>query len=106
MKYLAVILSIYALLLTIVPCADACSYADNSAQTELVSQQMNQVDQEHSDHTDQCSPFCSCTCCQVIVSLLHTQVKIAPSPNRVFYHSFRQGNVNLFQFTHFRPPIV
>ena len=58
MKFLASILAIYIIVLTISPCCDA-----------LISSSVNKVEsiQKAADYPhngiDHCSPFCSCNCC-------------------------------------------
>ena len=58
MKFLTSILSLYILILTIIPCVDAVR--DNAVQKIEISPDSAQnlpVD------IDQCSPFCTCNCC-------------------------------------------
>jgi len=72
MKFLAVILSFYLLLLIAIPCIDAP--ADNTLnKTELA--QEKQESHHHSD-SDNCSPFCACNCCATSVVLLVYQVQL------------------------------
>ncbi len=64
MKFISVILSLYVLLLTFVPCSDAHSNNDLSDCISLIQQDR---DQNHSSNDwDLCSPFCYCTCCQSV----------------------------------------
>jgi hypothetical protein len=74
MKFIAVILSVYVLSLTAMPCDDI--YADNSNSTsiELIDQS-----QFHSDESEVCSPFCFCNCCQTLaqpISKAITEIKV------------------------------
>lgn len=71
MKLLTVILSIYVMILTFMPCADA-----NTADTDCYS--IAQQDHEHSDDIEICSPFCFCNCCQ---TLTQTSNYIIPKVN-------------------------
>lgn len=58
MKFLAIILSIYVLVLTILPCVDVP--IDNLLhKTELAKASSD----KHTDEADHCSPFCTCQCC-------------------------------------------
>jgi len=59
MKIIAVILSVYVMVLTAMPCTDVHAADTNSVVLELLEQ-----DQYHSYDVDLCSPFCFCVCCQ------------------------------------------
>lgn len=61
MKYIAVILSVYVLVLTAMPCVDIHAANMNSVSLELVKQSPNQT-----NDVDLCSPFCFCHCCQTL----------------------------------------
>ncbi len=61
MKYIAVILSVYVMVLTAMPCADVHAADTNSASLELLVQNQN-----HTNNVDLCSPFCFCHCCQTL----------------------------------------
>jgi hypothetical protein len=60
MKYLAIIFSIYIILLSLIPCQDKEDIAVN----------IGSISSFHNDHTakersgqEVCPPFCTCTCC-------------------------------------------
>ncbi len=58
MKIFALILSFYILALTALPCIDLPE--DNNLHgSELGQLPVNQ----HTNESDECSPFCSCSCC-------------------------------------------
>ncbi|WP_147271957.1 DUF6660 family protein [Marinilabilia salmonicolor] len=61
MKYLAVILSMYVMVLTAIPCNDVHAANTNSVSLELSEQSPNQT-----NDVDLCSPFCFCHCCQTL----------------------------------------
>lgn len=61
MKYIAVILSVYVMALTAMPCTDVHAADTNSASLELLVQNQN-----HTNIVDLCSPFCFCHCCQTL----------------------------------------
>jgi hypothetical protein len=61
MKFIAVILSVYIMVLTAMPCDDVYAANTNSASLELVKQSPNQT-----NDIDLCSPFCFCHCCQTL----------------------------------------
>ncbi|MCA5003540.1 DUF6660 family protein [Sphingobacterium bovistauri] len=60
-RFLYIILSMYLLSLTVIPCSDS-----------IVSMCQNQIEDTHAhdnpnsaDNHDNCSPFCVCNCCKV-----------------------------------------
>lgn len=61
MKFLTVILSIYVMILTFMPCADA--HVDNADCHSIIQQDQGG---EHSEDIEICSPFCFCDCCQTL----------------------------------------
>lgn len=61
MKFIALILSVYVMVLTTLPCADVHAFDKNSATIELTVQS-----QHYSNDVDLCSPFCFCNCCQTL----------------------------------------
>ena len=63
MKALACILSLYILVLTVMPCNDVPT---DSAMHKTELAQLNTV-HEYAD-TDLCSPFCDCCCCVSAIS--------------------------------------
>jgi hypothetical protein len=59
MKILALILSIYVIALTAMPCLDNHATEINSFSIEITNQNQYQT-----NDVDLCSPFCFCNCCQ------------------------------------------
>ncbi len=64
MKFTAVILSIYIMALTTMPCTDNHTSDEISSTFEL-----SELDHIHSSDIDLCSPFCFCNCCQTLSQL-------------------------------------
>ncbi|OEK03370.1 hypothetical protein BFP97_18385 [Roseivirga sp. 4D4] len=62
MQRLGAILSIFILLLSMAPCADA--WESSACDSEEVCESSNEHDA--SDEADDCLPFCSCLCCTAI----------------------------------------
>jgi len=62
MKYIAVILSVYVMALTAIPCNDVYTANANFASLELSEQIPNQT-----NDIDLCSPFCFCQCSQTLL---------------------------------------
>jgi hypothetical protein len=101
MKYLSLIFSIYILYLVSVPCVDdplhICS--------KISEQTSDQAPISHPDHADACSPFCVCSCCNVMVTI--SPVTIINQP----YFSFQRSLVpesstfiSSFSLTFWQPP--
>ena len=64
MRFFTFILSLYLLALTGLPCTDMLEGEESSASYEFVTTPTG----EHSHfHLDICSPFCICTCCQMVI---------------------------------------
>ena len=66
MKYLSLLLSIYLWALTAVPCSDMPNIEQDNVRYSTISQADTSSEHEHS-HSDICSPFCVCACCQVLI---------------------------------------
>ena len=60
MKFLAVILSFYFLALNAVPCNDTKDAPSDNVETYVMD-----IDTEHGQDCELCSPFCNCHCCHV-----------------------------------------
>jgi hypothetical protein len=58
MKLFTSIFALYVLVLTVMPCPDLCSYNPKTL-TESIKTSPNSTD----NGIDQCSPFCTCSCC-------------------------------------------
>lgn len=61
MKYIAVILSVYVMVLTAMPCSD-----NHSANSRSVTYELSQQNHSQANDLDLCSPFCFCHCCQTL----------------------------------------
>jgi len=65
MKHLSGILSLYLLVIALLPCVD-----EGFSSEELLGQQSELIDSEHEHDEstkDHCSPFCACSCCQITI---------------------------------------
>ena len=60
MKVVAIILSFYFLALNVVPCSDATNSADDTQVVTVID-----IDGDHNQDCELCSPFCQCHCCHV-----------------------------------------
>lgn len=66
MRILTFILSFYIGALSIVPCSDGMTQDSAHPNLEVSTDGHNH---DHSDHQDDCTPFCTCVCCGSIVTL-------------------------------------
>ena len=64
-KWSNIILSIYLVLLTSIPCADM---ETNSLAHESVTHDIADSGHSHDKDNDMCSPFCICNCCGAQIS--------------------------------------
>jgi len=89
MRMLALILSFYITVLSIVPCSDN---SPNNTIHSNIEVSTSKHDHNHSDHQDDCTPFCACTCCGsfVIEPINHFLIdnKIVISSDCLFCYSF------------------
>jgi hypothetical protein len=65
MKFFAFIMAFLVLALSIMPCADTNAMPNAKEKTEIAKSSQ----QQHDNHRDECSPFCTCTCCVGIALL-------------------------------------
>ena len=87
MKVLALILSVYVLVLTAIPCVDVPK-DDNLHKTEIT----NSSSDQHEHTTDLCSPFCTCDCCVSPIinnsTIVFTCTPITQKITTAYYNSF------------------
>lgn len=73
MNFLKLLLTIYFIVLSVVPCNDVHAQSPNNS-TDSYSVLLNSEDNHSKDQGDICSPLCSCNCCQMTV----TSFKVEP----------------------------
>jgi hypothetical protein len=101
MKILASILSVYFLVLAVIPCSDAG--------LSSTSENQNLVQVEHGSHQenpgDACPPFCTCQCCQSHLTIIDFPVIDSINPEFKIAPTFHKNNVGKEFFTSlFQPP--
>jgi hypothetical protein len=72
MKFIAIIFSVYLVLLTVKPCIDA-PIENKLHKIEIAGQETN--NHEHGN-SDNCSPFCTCNCCATSVIMQEYAVQL------------------------------
>jgi len=103
MRLLTIILSIYTISLSALPCDDAL-VIDN--------QQISSISQDSDNHAhnllDLCSPFCVCNCCSsnTIESIHHYKEIIAEIPIKEVGSHFDISFVNNYASKIYQPPQV
>lgn len=71
------------------PCTDGMPKNSNHSDIEVSAEEH---DHNHSDHQDDCTPFCVCVCCGSIITLPIVQVmegaRVETSSNYLFHYTF------------------
>jgi len=102
MKFFAYILSLYVVILTIMPCIDV--HQDTISQNIELT---NNTSDTHQNDTDHCSPFCSCTCCASPVVFQNYTLQIACYP--IVKEHFSEYNSSFNSTVHYsiwQPPKI
>lgn len=73
MKFFAVLFSLYFMALVFAPCADHAG-CDNTQKVESTAGNQQDADSHASDN---CSPFCICSCCGSICALYHHRIVLS-----------------------------
>jgi hypothetical protein len=85
MNIFKIILAIYIIALSMVPCSDGISEAHDE-----IAHIGNSTpsDAGHPDHAETCTPFCNCTCCGLafLVSEDNFSFEIQNFPSFEFFH--------------------
>jgi hypothetical protein len=100
-RILILLLSVYIIFLTCTPCADD-EIRNSCSRLELVK--TNATD-THKDHTDSCSPFCTCSCCSLPFQVEKPCIEIKDNslPRTVLFY-FNSPIKSLFSFSIWEPP--
>jgi hypothetical protein len=59
MRFFKIILAVYIVALSLVPCSDGMGNGDGIV--KIAASAHSNTD--HPDHAETCTPFCNCTCC-------------------------------------------
>ncbi len=101
MKFFVVILSMYVLGLTVMPCFDAHSAVKSQSDITIVIDNQN-----GHESIDLCSPFCFCTCCQSLFEFSFEEF-ILPRPDGIDQFSdFIEKNQKSPTISFWRPPKI
>ncbi len=104
-KFLAVILSIYILGLSLLTCND--SLVHDASNPDIVNV-ISLDDHSDSSMADLCSPFCSCQCCQVSFTTINftTHNYLIAQDQFATVYSYEDTALQDFVFSLFQPPQV
>ena len=81
LKIFSIILSIYIIALTLIPCVD--NYSDSCMNKQEF---VNNDDNSHPLDIDLCSPFCVCNCCGTSISIsLNIFIPIKTIPITLYF---------------------
>lgn len=75
MRYFTIFFALYILVLASMPCSDLHNECNSTKNTQSGLVQ-NDNHNHKSDHNDFCSPFCICSCCHSIISLISTNTSL------------------------------
>jgi hypothetical protein len=100
MRFLAPFLAFIVLSLSLIPCSDKMGVNDAQASTEA-----------HSDHagshTEECTPFCTCSCCSTSIVFSSETIVIAKIPLLISQNSFfYQEGESYFSHSIWQPPKI
>lgn len=101
MRLFSSILIIIIMAIHLVPCSDAYALAKKNTDTEFVKKG---ADQQH-EKSDECSPFCSCSCC-AIPSIAQSRLTITLHPPFFppHYPEYPRGNFIDISLPIWQPP--
>jgi len=101
MRIFALILALYTIALTIVPCNDVHEGQHNTPMSIEAAQE------HHEEDRDMCSPFCLCNCCQgfVIVTAIR-HLESASFSSGVDFTLINELVHSSFSASHWQPPKI
>ncbi len=67
MENLSIILALYILLLSLLPCGDVIMALDDITTVENITLEENDHQHSNNCNDDPCSPICGCSCCSIVM---------------------------------------
>lgn len=86
MNFLKLLLTIYFMVLTLVPCNDVNNHPQNNV-NQSYSALLNSEDSHSKNQGDICSPLCSCSCCHITVGSFKLNPSLLLPKKTTGYHS-------------------
>lgn len=79
MKFLATIMAVYLIGLSLLPCNDKQIIVPNSKENAKISVLIDHHGEHHT--TDTCTPFCNCSCCSIPAFFHAATLSVYPEVN-------------------------
>lgn len=98
MKLITLILALFILVLSSIPCSDGINKDDTTVQIE-----------NHSDHSnDDCTLFCTCACCGIAIPFVAMNFEDEDINVKIISHNFKFDNLYTQDFitSVWQPPAV
>lgn len=103
MRPVAFFLAFIVLALSCMPCADS-AYAMGASRQTTTNVKVPKQD-TNSEHKDDCSPFCQCTCCAgFLVSTVFSTFKSLPFQSEKHFASFLPADIIEMSLPIWQPP--
>lgn len=101
MKLLSIILSIYLIGLTVVPCEDDVN------KEEISIEQVSNLGSQQETGADLCSPFCQCHCCHIHILKIDTMEseELDIQASTLIIEKNSESGIEIPD-THFQPPRI
>ncbi len=71
MKIFSMIMAIYMLVLFLIPCNDTYEKDEQTNPNIALSDSHSDTQEQHKEHSDNCSPFCLCGCSGVVIKVIN-----------------------------------
>ncbi len=105
MKHFTILLALYILVLSLVPCSDV--HADCNESNHQTEFSQNHHHQSDDSGFEECSPFCGCNCCNTVVGLrfeIPLKEKVSPPHTTIQLLVSKQASTSAFFGTIWQPP--
>jgi hypothetical protein len=79
MKFLATIMAVYLIGLSLLPCNDKQDIVPNGKESVKISVLTDHHEEHHT--TDTCTPFCNCSCCSIPAFFHAAALSVHPEGN-------------------------
>lgn len=107
MKYLSIILALYILMLSLLPCGDTVKILEDITTIEKLALEEDHHQHSNNCNDDPCSPICGCSCCSIVMDFptkTGIGLVIPPTPSLQLPNSFNSDLGILSTFFIWQPP--
>ncbi len=99
---IALFIALTFMTMAFIPCADSCDIKTHQNESSIKSAQ-----DHHEEHSDMCSPLCSCECCSTQITIFKsTSITFLPNSYQELYLIFKQPFVSSFHSAIWQPPKI